>query len=70
MSVHPYRIDEEPALAFGTLEAGGSPLPLQRIDIHARVSGIHAHVTLEQHYRNDREAVLESVRALSGAKTP
>src|SRR6185503_1954155 len=58
---NPYRVEEEPPFAFGTLEASGAPLPLQRIDIHARVAGIHAHVMLEQHYTNDRADTLEVI---------
>jgi Ca-activated chloride channel family protein len=56
---HPYR--EEPPFDFGALEAGGAALPVRRIDIHARVSGVHAHVSLEQHYVNDRASVLEVI---------
>jgi Ca-activated chloride channel family protein len=58
-STHPYR--EEPGFSFGELEASGASLPVRRIDIHARVSGVHAHVSLEQHYVNDRDAALEVI---------
>lgn len=59
MTDHPYR--EEAPFSFGTLEAAGVALPLQRIDLHVRVSGIHAHVMLEQHYKNDRETPIEVI---------
>ncbi len=56
---HPFR--EDPPFGFGELEAAGACLPVRRIDIHARVSGVHAHVSLEQTYVNDRDVALEVI---------
>jgi Ca-activated chloride channel family protein len=50
---------EEAPFGFGELEAGSAKLPVKRIEIHAKVSGVHAHVLLEQIYVNDRESLLE-----------
>jgi len=57
MTGDPYR--EDPGFSFGELEATGTPLPVRRIEVHVRVSGVHAHVTLEQTYVNARDALLE-----------
>ena len=50
---------EEAPFGFGELEAGSAKLPVKRIEIHAKVSGVHAHVLLEQTYVNDRASLLE-----------
>ncbi len=50
---------EEAPFGFGTLEAGSAKLPVKRIEIHSKVSGVHAHVLLEQLYVNDRASLLE-----------
>lgn len=49
---HPYRMEEEAPFGFGTLESKGWRWPLQRVDLHVRLAGVHAHVLLEQHFRN------------------
>jgi Ca-activated chloride channel family protein len=61
MNHHPYRVTshDEPGFGFGALEAGDAPLPLARIDLHARIRGVHAHVTVVQEFRNYRREPLE-----------
>lgn len=56
---HPYRIEEDTPFGFGTLESEGLSWPLQGSDLHIRLAGVHAHVQLEQHFRNDRDRPIE-----------
>lgn len=43
---HPYRIEEDTPFGLGTLESEGLSWPLQRIELHVRLAGVHAHVQL------------------------
>lgn len=56
---HPYRIEEEAPFGFGALESQGRQWPLQRIDLHVRLAGVHAHVLMEQHFRNPFDHAVE-----------
>lgn len=56
---HPYRMEEEAPFGFGTLESQGWRWPLQRVELHVRLAGVHAHVLLEQHFRNPFDHAVE-----------
>ncbi len=60
MTDHPYRTAlDDAGFALGAFEVRGRVFPLQRVDLHIRLRGVHAHVSIEQELRNDRDEPLE-----------